>query len=127
MALEAIGSKEVILQLLAIHQGRNGRRPDPFKIWKNIGAYVKRGGAYHFYPLCDYDPVSPPGEFATDLVELVEEGLIRPLNGGTVEVTPLGRCFASARSLPVSLHDLEEDVVGPEPQAQITDHSVCPP
>ena len=117
MSSEAVGSKQVILQLLAIHQGRNGRRPNPFDIWKRIGVYVKNGGAYHFYPLCDYDPVAPPGEFATDLVELVEEGLIRPVNGGFVEVTPLGRCVASARSLPASLHDLEQEIGGPEPRA----------
>jgi hypothetical protein len=110
MPLETVGASETILRLLAQYQGLNGIRPDPLKIWGAIARYKKEGGEYSFYAVGDYDPASPPPEFANDLMRLLRSGLVRQLAGGCVEVTPLGQSLAFGLTVPSSLAPLARDI-----------------
>jgi hypothetical protein len=108
MPLETVGSTETLLQLLATYEGLNCRRADPFEIWSQISSYAKAGGEYQFYPFSDYDPMELPSEYVADLAALLDDNLIRPLQDGRVEVTPVGNCLVFARMVPGSLRSLAD-------------------
>jgi len=101
-----VGSSEALLKLLAVYQGTNGYRPNPFAIWSKIAAYVRAGGEYRFYPLSECKSEDPGGRFRDDLGELIGYGFLRPLDNGDIEVTPEGQSWVSTLALPKSLTDL---------------------
>lgn len=111
MPIETVGSAEAILQLVASFQGLEGKGPDPLEIWSRIVRYTSTGGTFKFYPLIEYNPEKPAGEFLLDITDLLKRGLLQLLPDGRIELTSLGRCFTFAKTLPVSLTPLEKDMV----------------
>ncbi len=106
MPVDATDSREVLLKLLTMYRGANGRPGDRQRIWDRIASFIHSGGK-----LPEYGLVSrrgrPPRRFVADLNALSRHGLIYRLDDGRLEVTPLGRSLASARALPASLARLQ--------------------
>ena len=109
MPAEASNSREVLLKLLAIYQGANGKRADRQRIWKQIASFISSGGNVPSYSRQTRSDI-PPRQFQADINKLLRGGLIYRLEDGRLEVTPLGRSIASARSLPASLARLQKRV-----------------
>jgi hypothetical protein len=110
MPAEVANSREVLLKLLAVYQGANGKRADRQRMWDQIASFIGSGGKLPEYCQPRRNVDIPPRRFVTDLNKLFRRGLVYRLDDGKLEVTPLGRALASARALPPSLARLQKKV-----------------
>ena len=106
MAIEALGSTQVVLQLLSAYQV-NGTRLSPEALWTRL---ANRASAV-LYPLGEHDPSQPDPDFFGDLVELQSDGVIQSLPDGRLEVTDLGQFISAARTCPHELLELERALI----------------
>lgn len=104
MPVDALGSTEVLLKLLAIYQGGNGKRADPQQIWHQVAAQGSLQQPLYASPASD----KPSPEFLADLEALRKWGLVRRLDDGRLEVTPLGHIASHGRRVPRALVTLQE-------------------
>lgn len=110
MPAEVASSRELLLKLLAVYQGVNGRRADRQQIWDQIASFIGSGGKLPEYSQPRRKAAIPSRRFVTDLNGLSRRGLVYRVDDGTLEVTPLGRALASARALPRTLARLQKKV-----------------
>jgi hypothetical protein len=105
MPVDAIGSAEVLLKLLAIYQGGNGKRPDLKQIWRQISTHGQSEAT-----LYGVSGEEPAPQFLRDLDQLHKWGLVRPLGDGRLEVTPLGHIASHGRKVPSTFASLRESI-----------------
>jgi hypothetical protein len=112
MAIETVGTPEVLLQLILAYQGLDGPCPTPTDLWRQIAKFIESSEepVFRSYRLAGVDPTEPNAQFLGDLVELIKLRWIRLRDDGRLELTAVGRCLAFGRELPPVLQRLGKQV-----------------